>query len=1109
MNYFSKFMLGCALTFSALAASANTTFNANRTDFRDETIYFTITTRFYDGDPKNNVLCWDGTENQIKNNDPCWRGDFKGLIDKLDYIKALGFTAVWITPVVQNASGFDYHGYHAMDFSEVDIRYKSKKAWGSEEDVDFQDLINAAHAKGMKIILDIVLQHTGNFGESSLCKLFDRSQDIRNQANIQASLIPDDEKLGGQSYWNLKPEGDAPGTQYGERFKYMKNTDGQNHDNKNYWHHVANAWNWDEPSRWWGQIAGDCVDLNTENQAVVDYLIECYGKFIEMGVDGFRIDTTGHIAPLTFNSAFIPRFIELGEKYKSKRLNQAPFYMFGECCARYGGVIYRDQHLLSSHYYTWKSDPALVSEWKTYTADWWAQQFVKEGAEPLGNMLTCLKDPGTVHDSKNVFMQNGAWHEPDYSDASGFNVIDFPMHYNFNSAGQAVAIAQSGDKYYNDASWNVVYVDSHDYCPGPNDGVRFNGGTAQWAENLSLMFTFRGIPCIYYGSEVEFQKGKTIDKGPMLALKESGRAYFGAYLEGSVTATDFGTYTASGNVAQTLDADLAQHIRRLNQIRAAVPALRKGQYTFDGCSANGGFAFKRAYKDSYALVCINGGATFSNVPAGTYTDLVTGKTYQGGASITVDAPKTQGQLRVLVKDWKDGQVGEDGKLIYTTSAVAHGGSVTFTDPGTTEYYTAADFVDNAKVVFSPNGGTFKTEYITVSASLNSEAVSGWYKVGDGTRVSISGTSTFEIGKTMNFGESVKVEWGATDANGAEFNGTVSYKKVDPNATITVYVKGTDGINLYAWGKNSDGANVEPNGAWPGKTLSETVSVAEDDWYYFTFDDMESVNLIFNKNGNQTGDISGISEDTFFEYTGGSTATKLDISVSPVPAVRFSPNGGDFYETITVTATVKNAVSAWYAIGTDAKVNISGTSATFSLGENIAVGDNVTVNWGATGADGNVQTGSVTFHKIEKPEEPEGFVVYYDNSVTSWNPVKIHYWGGEEASTWPGKDMTLVRDNVYYFVLPEGTTGVVFNNGNGIQSVDVTPTSNHLYRATSTTSKVDITDCGLWMTTAIETVEADTNAPAEYYNMQGMRVDNPSRGFYIKRTGNKIQKIYIH
>lgn len=863
----------------ALTASADASFNANRTDFRDETIYFAITTRFYDGDPKNNVLCWDGVADQIKNNDPCWRGDFKGLIDKLDYIKALGFTAIWITPVVQNASGFDYHGYHAMDFSQVDIRYKSKKEWGSEEDIDFQDLIDAAHAKGLKIILDIVLQHTGNFGENHLCKLFERSPEIRNQANIRSALIPDDEKLGGLSYWNLKPDGSGPGTQYGERFKYLKNTDGQNHDHNNYWHHVANAWNWDEPSRWWGQIAGDCVDLNTENPAVADYIVECYGKFIEMGVDGFRIDTTGHIAPLSFNAAFIPRFIELGGKYKDKRLNQAPFYMFGECCARYSSVVYRDQHVLSSHYYTWKSDPSLVDEWNTYTADWWATQTVPEGASALGNMLTCEKDPATVHDSKNAFMLNGAWHEPDYSQASGLNVIDFPMHYNFNNAAAAVNIAKSGDKYYNDASWNVVYVDSHDYCPGPNDGVRFNGGTAQWAENLSLMFTFRGIPCIYYGSEVEFQKGKTIDKGPNLALKDSGRAYFGTYLEGSVEATDFGTYNATGNVAKTLDGDLAHHIRRLNQIRAAVPALRKGQYTFDGCFANGGYAFKRAYKDSYALVCINGGATFSNVPSGIYTDLVTGKTYQGGNSLTVDAPKTKGQLRVLVKDWTGGKAGEDGKFIYATSPVPRGGNVIFNDPGVTEYYTADDFIDNARVEFSPAGGSFKTECITVSANLNDEAVSGWYKVKDADRVNINGHSTFEIGSDMEFGESLKVEWGAMDTRGVEFTGTVTYKKVNPDASITIYVKGTSGINLYSWGKDNAGADVEPTGSWPGKTLSETVSIAGDEWYYHTFDDMKTVNIIFNKGGVQTNDITGISEDSFYEYQGGTSATKVDSEAS--------------------------------------------------------------------------------------------------------------------------------------------------------------------------------------------------------------------------------------
>lgn len=1104
MKKLAKWLFLPVAMLTAVSSTA-ASFMDERTDFRDETIYFAMTTRFYDGDPKNNVFCWDGVNHQKENNDPAWRGDFKGLIEKLDYIKALGFTAIWITPVVQNASGFDYHGYHAMDFSKVDLRYESRTEWGSEEDVDFQDLIDAAHAKGLKIVLDIVLQHTGNFGENYLCHLFDRSQEIRNQANIEACLIPDQEKLGGAAYWDLPNDGTK--TQYSERFKYLKNTDGQNHDSKNYWHHVANAWNWDDPSRWWGQIAGDCVDLNTENPAVVDYIVECYGKFIEMGVDGFRIDTTGHISPLTFNSGFIPRFVELGEKYKSKRLNQAPFYMFGECCARYGGVIYRDQHLLSSHYYTWKSDPALVTEWNGFTADWWANQEVPEGAAPLGNMLTCMKDPGTVHNSDNVFMENGAWHEPDYSQASGFNVIDFPMHYNFNSAGQAVRIAQEGDHYYNDASWNVVYVDSHDYCPGPNDGVRFNGGTAQWAENLSLMFTFRGIPCIYYGSEVEFQKGKTIDKGPQLALANSGRAYFGAYLEGEVSASDFGTFTASGNVAKTLDGDLAQHIIRLNQIRAAVPALRKGQYTWDGCKANGGHAFKRAYKDSYALVALNGGATFTGVPAGTYVDLVTGQSYTpAGSSITVDAPSTQGQLRVLVKDWTGGKVGEDGKFIYTTSPVAHGGNPSFTDPGTTEYYTAEDAIGSAAVTLSPAGGTFKTETITVTAALNESAVSGWVKLGDGAQQSLTpGTAkTLAIGQGMGYGETVDVTWSATSASGESFAGKATYKKVDPNASITIYVTGKDnanisGTNLHAW---TDEGNIF--GAWPGKALSETVTVDGREFYFATVDGVESVNVIFNRNGAQTADITGITEDTYFEYDGGANVSKINVNVEKHPSVKFSPNGGSFVDNVTVTATVSNATSAWYKIGSGAQVNISGTSATFTLGDDMSVGESVTVTWSASSAT-ETKTGSATYTKIEKPAEPEGLTVYYDNTVTRWSSVKIHHWT-VNASTWPGVDMKQIASDIYMYTCPTGTVGVVFNNGNGDQTDDVTPEHGHIYKGLGN-RKVE--DNGIYQS-AIDSIETSPeDEPVEYYNLQGVRVINPTPGIYIQRQGNKVRKIRVN
>lgn len=219
MRKLKKWLLLPVALLTVMQSNA-ASFMDERTDFRDETIYFAMTTRFYDGDPKNNVLCWDGVEHQKANNDPAWRGDFKGLIEKLDYIKALGFTAIWITPVVQNASGFDYHGYHAMDFSKVDLRYESRTEWGSAEDVDFQDLIDAAHAKGIKIVLDIVLQHTGNFGENYFCHLFDRSQEIRNQANIEACLIPDSEKLGGDAYWDLPNSGQK--TQYSERFKYLK-----------------------------------------------------------------------------------------------------------------------------------------------------------------------------------------------------------------------------------------------------------------------------------------------------------------------------------------------------------------------------------------------------------------------------------------------------------------------------------------------------------------------------------------------------------------------------------------------------------------------------------------------------------------------------------------------------------------------------------------------------------------------------------------------------------------------------------------------------------------------------------------------------------------------
>ena len=1106
------------LILVSMQSMATDVFTSNRTDFRDESIYFMMTTRFYDGDPSNNVLCWDNQEAQKSTKDPCWRGDFQGVIDKLDYIKALGFTAIWITPVVQNASGYDYHGYHASDFSKVDCRYQSGDGKKSG-DVMFQELIDKAHAKGIKIILDIVLNHTGNFGEEHFCKEFDRDTRLRNQADINACMIPNLETLGSD-YPSLQP-----GFQYQRRLAMMKNTDGQNHDPHNYWHHFGN-FNWDLPNRWWAQIAGDCVDLNTENNTVAEYLVKCYGNFIKMGVDGFRIDTSGHISRLTFCKQFIPQFAALGKKYEDKRLNKAPFFMYGEVCARFGSVQYRGQDNLSPYYYTWKAPKDLMDGFDGSQSYWDTQEIYDSGTGYDAKLMPlCEKDNADSPESNNTFMLNGAWHEPDYSQSSGFNVIDFPLHYNFSNAGSAYGLAKSGDMKYNDATYNVVYVDSHDYGPQPNDGVRFGGSDAQWAENLSLMFTFRGIPCLYYGSEIGFKRGAKIDNGPNGPLSDTGRAYFGGYITGDVEASDFGEYKASGNVDATLNHDLAQHLIRLNKIRQAVPALRKGQWTDDGCTpAKGGIAFKRAYKDSYALVALNGGATFTDCPAGTYTDLVTGKTYTG-STITVDAPNTQGQVRVLVKDWTGGKLIDDGAFIYASAAQHKSGQ---TYDGNEEAGTT--WVDEAplqpvSVSLSPAGGSFRTNTVTVTATLSEDAASGWYQIEGQDKVDLTPgqAATFTIGEDMDFNQTKTVTWSATSSEG-EKTGKVTYTKVDPNASITVYVKADKAPTIYAWVPSTPAKEL--TGAWHGKTMDGPEEIGGVNYWYKTFDGVESFNVILNNgSGAQSGEISGITGDIYLEYDGGTSAKKIDAPVNTVAAakVTLSPNGGDFEKTVTVTATLSNnAKSGWYKIGDGEQVAlVPGKAATFTLGADMMEGESKTVTWSATSADNETKTGSATFNKMKEVviPTPTGIFAYF-LAPSDWSNIHAYAWSDgpvEYAGGWPGVACTKigVKKNgldvwmwKYDGDLTTAPTMIIFNNGGGQQTKDLEFENGAVYNLAGKTNEcvsTGINQVGskkapaklkIYSINGVKVAEVNKVSDAEYVLAPGMYICNGKK-FVIK------------
>ncbi|MFB9337399.1 alpha-amylase family glycosyl hydrolase [Actinoplanes octamycinicus] len=633
-------------------------------DPRKDSIYFVLTARFYDGNTANDR---GGSQHvasgNAANGDPMFRGDFQGLVDKLDYIKGLGFSAIWITPVVLNRSDYDYHGYHGWDFYRVDPRLESAGA-------SYQDLINSAHAKGLKIYQDVVYNHSSRWGANGLF-----TPTVYGVRDSQWSWFYSEKVPGGQ-YDPL--EENAKGYPYnGDLWSstapagntcpnYGTPTGGKSREGYTLYH-----CQWPSPTakmfpsdlyhqcwigNWEGEDARSCwlhedlADFDTENATVQKYLIDAYNRYIDMGVDGFRIDTAVHVPRVTWNRRFLPALHDhLVQKYGAAKA--ADFYVFGEVAAFVNDKWNRGSVNHSAQFYTW-------TERETYSGnDVTAalEQFTHENNLGTGNQPA----------STNAFLSGNTYHAPDHSQFSGMNIIDMRMHMNFSDAQNAFSNGKDSDDSVNDATYNVVYVDSHDY--GPNkSSTRYSGGTDAWAENMSLMWTFRGIPTLYYGSEIEFQAGKQIDCGPTCPLATTGRAYFGDNLSGTVTAADYGVVAAaSGNVATTLSRPLVKHLQRLNLIRRAVPALQMGQYSTDGVS--GGMAYKRRYTsggvDSFALITVSGSATFSGIPNGTYVDAVTGdrKVVTGGSlAVPLNA---KGNLRVYVLDQAGnpapGKVGAD------------------------------------------------------------------------------------------------------------------------------------------------------------------------------------------------------------------------------------------------------------------------------------------------------------------------------------------------------------------------------------------------------------------------------------------------------------------
>ena len=218
-------------------------------DWDEAVIYFAVTDRFFDGDASNNDAYGVGDYNKGEKGGSSYHGgDFAGLNQKLDYLKDLGVNTIWITPIVENitedqhdkdtdTATYGYHGYWASDFTKLN------RHLGTEE--QFKALLDAAHSKGMKIMVDVVLNHAGYGTEKYFNSI------LTDAAGNSISMIRDSNNTisGDDKYDSLS----------------------------------------------------DLPDFVTENKAVRDQLVAWQtGWMSKYNIDYYRVDTVKHVETTTW-----------------------------------------------------------------------------------------------------------------------------------------------------------------------------------------------------------------------------------------------------------------------------------------------------------------------------------------------------------------------------------------------------------------------------------------------------------------------------------------------------------------------------------------------------------------------------------------------------------------------------------------------------------------------------------------------------------------------------------------------------------------------------------------------------------------------------------------
>lgn len=303
----------------------------------DEIIYLIMPDRFENGDMSNDRGGRQGNR-LVTGYDPAHKawyhgGDLRGVINRLDYVRDLGATAIWLTPVFVNKTvqgdgalqSAGYHGYWPLNFLDIDPHLGTRAV--------YKELVEKAHAMGIKVYFDIVINHTADVVRyrecpDAACAYRDMAAFPHTREGGATGASINDGFIGvGPLGQNKENFGRLTRMEYAYTPFVPKAEQNAKHpawlNDVRHYHNRGESIFKGESSQF-GDFAG-LDDVMTEHPSVVQGFIDIFGQWIDdYGIDGFRIDTARHVNP-EFWQAFIPAM-----QARAKARGIEHFHIFGE-----------------------------------------------------------------------------------------------------------------------------------------------------------------------------------------------------------------------------------------------------------------------------------------------------------------------------------------------------------------------------------------------------------------------------------------------------------------------------------------------------------------------------------------------------------------------------------------------------------------------------------------------------------------------------------------------------------------------------------------------------------------------------------------------------------